>query len=238
MRETIQSIFMSSTNDFCFVLSKHSASILTKSLEYKARSFNSAEALHSCCFDEKLQRLYLSSSQGLSMMDFRSLYPMEFGHDCSVTVCAIDSYWHRIYTGSVDTTIIAWSLKTCKPEKVLVGHKEAITGLELFEWGQLLSSSLDFTVRRWNAITGECLQVLEEDLSEVRTIVLNPKTNVIMTGTQKGIIKVWRTDKLLGEFKLFKSHEAHKQAINKISCCIEEDRYLSASDDATVIIWS
>jgi WD40 repeat protein len=49
-----------------------------------------------------------------------------------VTVCTIDSYWHHIITGSVDTTIIVWSLKTYQLERVLMGHKEAITGLELF----------------------------------------------------------------------------------------------------------
>lgn len=86
-------------------------------------------------------------------------------------------------------------------------------------------------------VTGQCLQVLEEN-SEIRTLVLNPKTNVIMSGSKKGAIQVFKVDKMAREFKLFKTHEAHKGAINKIACCVEEDRYLSASEDSTVIMWS
>jgi hypothetical protein len=68
------SLYCSLANDFLAVTGLSSATILNKSLEPYGRFYDHACKVKSACIDEKLARLYICTSLGISMIDYKTLY--------------------------------------------------------------------------------------------------------------------------------------------------------------------
>lgn len=77
-----------------------------------------------------------------------------------------------LYSASDDGTIAIWSAgKAWNLEKVLRGHKDAVTAINVHPSGSLLLSiSKDLTLRTWNLIKGRCAYIV--NLKEVGHQVL------------------------------------------------------------------
>lgn len=74
----------------------------------------------------------------------------------SITTLAFTSEGHLL-SASEDGTICIWKCKTWDCEKVLKGHRGAITSISVHPSGRLaLSVSKDKTIRTWNLLTGRC----------------------------------------------------------------------------------
>ena len=53
----------------------------------------------------------------------------------SLTMCNVEGQDPVLVSGSWDTTLIVWSLKTMKRLKTIEGHKAEVTGMTLFSPG-------------------------------------------------------------------------------------------------------
>lgn len=76
-------------------------------------------------------------------------------------------------SGSVDGSVILWSLTTGGAEAVLQGHTGGVRCLAVYDWDRLLSGSDDCTVRVWRMRQGACLGVLHHTQSVTAAHCLN-----------------------------------------------------------------
>jgi WD40 repeat protein len=104
-----------------------------------------------------------------------------------------------IVSGSTDTTIKLWSLKSGELLYTLTGHSGAMISLAFSPDGQMLaSSSKDGTIQLWQ-LQPEQLQP-EGDLPVKRLhtlpgrgrIVFSPDGKTLICGCENGLIKVWQ----------------------------------------------
>ena len=65
----------------------------------------------------------------------------------------------RIISGSLDTTIIVWSVETGAVIHKLVGHQSLTSGMQV-KGHTLVSGNADSSVKIWSLQTGECLHTL------------------------------------------------------------------------------
>ncbi|KAG7247462.1 hypothetical protein CRUP_000407 [Coryphaenoides rupestris] len=72
------------------------------------------------------------------------------GHRDSVTCVDINCNMQQIATGSLDSSVMIWRMKTQMRSYRLAGHKEAVTCVHFSPSGHLVASaSRDKTVRLW-----------------------------------------------------------------------------------------
>ena len=64
-------------------------------------------------------------------------YMLDEHHDevQSLTMCDVEGQDPVLVSGSWDTTLIVWSLKTMKRLKTIEGHKAEVTGMSIFSPG-------------------------------------------------------------------------------------------------------
>ena len=95
-----------------------------------------------------------------------------------------------LISGSDDSTIKIWSLKTGKCIKTLESHTRSVRCLILMaEKEQIISGSEDNTIKIWCLKTGACLRTLHGHVNFVRCLILLP--NDILVSSSGSIIKMW-----------------------------------------------
>jgi WD40 repeat protein len=57
---------------------------------------------------------------------------------------------------------------------------------------QIISASLDKTIKIWDANSGNCLQTLKGHEDSVITAKYSPDGTKIISGSRDGIIKIWK----------------------------------------------
>ncbi|ODV89817.1 hypothetical protein CANCADRAFT_28039 [Tortispora caseinolytica NRRL Y-17796] len=137
-----------------------------------------------------------------------------------------------LITGSYDTTVKIWDLKSDTRGKLLrtlTGHSRCVTGLAV-SGGKLATSSMDNTIKIWNRHTGACLSTLRGHRAGVVSIDFNG--TVVASGDTDGIIKICNfSDKSC--FAL----QAHIGAVNSVKLLQGADLLLSSGDDSKGILW-
>jgi WD40 repeat protein len=75
---------------------------------------------------------------------------------------------------------------------VLAGHTDDVTATEWSPDGsKIVSSSLDKTVRVWDANTGECLQILSGHLAAVNDVCWSPDGTQIVSASSDKTLRLW-----------------------------------------------
>lgn len=147
-------------------------------------------------------------------------------HDNGVMCLQFDD--QVLATGSYDTTIKIWDIKTGKHKKTLVGHTAGVRTLQ-FDGTKLISGSLDKTVKIWDLRTGECkLTIANTD----GVLSLNFDGDLCVTGSRDHIVKVYNfRDKSVFALK------GHADWVNHVRLDLASRTIFSASDDSTCKLW-
>ncbi|KAF2220863.1 WD40-repeat-containing domain protein [Elsinoe ampelina] len=130
-------------------------------------------------------------------------------HHRHVVTCLI-FFNDRIITGSDDTSINIFDLRTGILRKRLEGHEGGVWALSC-DGDTLVSGSTDRSVRVWNMTTGQCMQTFQGHTSTVRCLVIlkptktgedadgnaimHPSEPVIITGSRDSTLRVWKLPK-------------------------------------------
>ncbi|KAG6885207.1 hypothetical protein C0993_004889 [Termitomyces sp. T159_Od127] len=128
------------------------------------------------------------------------------GHKKSVTALAFDEQGTRLASGSQDTDLILWDVVAEAGLFRLRGHRDQITAIRFLTRadlpststasasGLLLTSSKDTFLKLWDLSTQHCIQTVVAHRSEVWTIAVNSKQDLVFTGSNEGEMKAWRID--------------------------------------------
>ena len=113
------------------------------------------------------------------------------------------------------------------------GHTDMITKAIFSKDGKyVVSSSLDNTVRIWEASTGQCLGIYNESC-DVISIDFSPDGTYIVAGLLNNKINIWNIEKRECIYTL----EGHSGWINSVSFSSDGRYILSTSNDGSIRVW-
>lgn len=91
-------------------------------------------------------------------------------------------------SGSRDTTLRIWDIKTGLCKNVLVGHGASVRCLEI-KGDIVVSGSYDTTARVWSISEGRCLRTLSGHFSQIYAIAFDGTR--IATGSLDTSVRIW-----------------------------------------------
>lgn len=149
------------------------------------------------------------------------------GHSNGVMCLQFDD--NILATGSYDTTIKIWDVKTCEEIRTLSGHESGVRCLQ-FDESKLISGSMDRSLKVWNWRTGECLSTYTGHSSGV--IGLHFDSALLASGSADKTIKIWNF-----EDKSTLILRGHGDWVNAVKLDTASRTVVSASDDFTAKLW-
>ncbi|TAQ83076.1 hypothetical protein B7494_g8601 [Chlorociboria aeruginascens] len=109
------------------------------------------------------------------------------GHTSTVR-CLKMSDSSTAISGSRDTTLRVWDIKTGLCKNVLVGHQASVRCLEI-KGDIVVSGSYDTTARVWSISEGRCLRTLQGHFSQIYAIAFDGHR--IATGSLDTSVRIW-----------------------------------------------
>ena len=94
-----------------------------------------------------------------------------------------------VVSGSRDASVVLWDLQSAAPVQQLRGHAYQVSAVLVTPQGDVVSASLDKTVRVWRG--GQCVQTLEGHEAAVLCLLQLPNGDVL-SGSGDCTIRVWR----------------------------------------------
>ncbi|MBO7224392.1 MAG: hypothetical protein J6V35_00595, partial [Bacteroidales bacterium] len=74
----------------------------------------------------------------------------------------------------------------------LEGHSSLVKSVAYSPDGtKIISGSADYTIKIWNANTGQCLKTLEGHSNDVWSVAYSPDGTKIISGSADYTIKIW-----------------------------------------------
>jgi WD40 repeat protein len=152
------------------------------------------------------------------------------GHTDSVTaLCMLPD--GRLASGSDDTKIRLWDIKTAVENACVEGHSNLVWALCSLADGRLASGSADTTIRWWDVKKGGESGRLEGHTDSVRALCLLPDER-LASGSSDNTIRLWDV-KSYAEITRF---EGHTQWVTAL-CMLPDGRLASGSWDNTIRLW-
>jgi|GEM_PF-1844323 len=114
------------------------------------------------------------------------------------------------------------------------GHLNPISDVAVTDDGQwYASSSLDKTVRIWNASTNQPESVLEGHQTAVTCVEFSHDGRWVASGGEDGSLRLWNRGTAQQQFLL----EGHTGPVNNVVFGADDQMLVSASDDGTIRTW-
>ncbi|XP_050401900.1 phospholipase A-2-activating protein [Patella vulgata] len=133
-----------------------------------------------------------------------------------------------VFTGSNDSTILAFTLDSPQPIFKLTGHTNTVCALSAGKFGFLLSGSWDKTARVW--LNQKTVMTLEGHEAAVWAVATMSEQGVMLTGSADRTIKLWKAGKCLQTFI------GHEDCVRGLAA-VRPGEFLSCSNDATIKRW-
>ncbi|KAG0216951.1 hypothetical protein BGX31_000395 [Mortierella sp. GBA43] len=119
------------------------------------------------------------------------LHTME-GHERWISSILYSPVDNRLVSGSDDSTVRLWDIKTGTCCHVMQGHEAAVNSVVYSPAGdQLATASDDMTVKLWDIESGKCHHTLRGHTNRVKRVLYSPKRNQIASGSQDSTVRLW-----------------------------------------------
>lgn len=132
-----------------------------------------------------------------------------------------------VLTGSRDKTVILWEPHTATIVHKLEGHTYQVTGVGCLPSGEVVSTSLDKTVKIWR--NGSCVRTLEGHEGPVLALAVLPNGD-FLTGSGDCTVRLWSQWQCV---QVFKGHSDTVRAL----AVLPGVGFVSASHDSTLRVW-
>jgi WD40 repeat protein len=117
---------------------------------------------------------------------------------------------------------------------VLEGHEGGVWSVAFSPDGkQIVSGSLDSTLRVWDAVSGNCQNTLAGHLGFVTSAAFSPDGKQIVSGSNDGTARVWNA--VSGDCQ--NTLAGHTSSVNSVAFSPDGKQIVSASNDGTVRMW-
>ncbi|XP_026433041.1 phospholipase A-2-activating protein-like [Papaver somniferum] len=134
----------------------------------------------------------------------------------------------RIVSGGMDTLVLLWDLKTGESIQTMKGHQLQVTGLAGDDVSDIVSVSVDGTIRRWR--NGQQSESWEAHKSAVQAVIKLP-TGELITGSSDSTLKLWRGKTCAHTFV------GHTDTVRGLAV-MPGLGVLSASHDSSIRLWA
>lgn len=133
-----------------------------------------------------------------------------------------------VVSGSRDTTVMVWDLAIAQPVQKLEGHEYQVTAVLVTPEGDIVSASLDKTIRVWR--DGQCTAVLQGHEAAVLCLLQLPNGD-LLSGSGDCTIRVWSGGKCTHTIP------AHADSVRGLAL-LPNVGVVSASHDQTLKVWT
>ena len=156
-------------------------------------------------------------------------------HSYSVNSVAYSSDGQTLASGSWDTTIKLWNVKTGNLLQTLEGHSAWVNSVAYSPDGQILSSaSGDNTIKLWNVKTGKLLQTLTGHSNPIRLVAYSPDGQTLASASNDNTIKLWNVK----TGKLLQTLTGHSDSVISVAYSLDGQTLASGSADKTIKLWN
>ncbi|AFY93328.1 NB-ARC domain-containing protein [Chamaesiphon minutus] len=156
------------------------------------------------------------------------------GHNSSIRTVAFSPDGRILASGGSgdDPIIKLWRVRDGQCCHILSGHTDGLWDVKFSPDGRILaSSSSDHTARLWNPLTGECLQILAEQIDWLTSVAfISPE---ILASASRRTISFWQIQ--TGE--CIHTWEEYQLGLVSIAVNPSGDILASGSIDHTVALW-
>ena len=98
----------------------------------------------------------------------------------------------EIATGHDDGRVILWDVETARRGRILRGHTDWVTDLDLSSDGKFLASaSIDMTARVWELAKGETIQTLSGHTWYLNRVAFGPQAKRLVTSSDDLTARIW-----------------------------------------------
>ncbi|KAK3823306.1 MAG: WD40-repeat-containing domain protein [Benniella sp.] len=140
----------------------------------------------------------------------------------------------QLASGSLDTTVRLWDIKTGDCRQILTGHDDTIFSVVYSPDGdRIASGGLDETVRLWDVSRDATRIVSSDHIMAVNSVKCSPTGKLIASGGSDATIRLWDVE----TGACHKIVRGHTQSISSIVFSPREDRIASGCTDGTVRLW-
>lgn len=156
------------------------------------------------------------------------------GHSGEVNTVVISPDGETLASGSEDSTIKLWDLRTGELKKTLTGHSDAVKSIAISPDNRtLVSGSADYTINLWHLHTSERLHTLTGHSNWVRSTAISPDGQILASGSQDKTIKLWH----LHTGELCSHLTGHWGEVNSVAISPDGQTLVSGSWDETIRLW-
>ncbi|KAI7970505.1 hypothetical protein EIK77_005223 [Talaromyces pinophilus] len=118
--------------------------------------------------------------------------------------------------------------------QTLEDHELSVNSVSFSHDSKLLASaSDDWTVKVWDASTGQCLQTLKDHEDSVNSVSFSYDSKLLASASDDWTIKVWDAS----TSQCLQTLEGHEDSVNSVTFSYDSKLLASASDDWTVKVW-
>lgn len=132
------------------------------------------------------------------------------------------------------SVISIWNMKTLKCVNQFEAHTEIINSVQFSSDGKhIVSSSVDKTIKVWDAVTGEECCTLAGHTSAVNHAAFSSNGQFVISSSDDRSIKIWDW----GKKQCIKTFLGHQAPVQTAFMNDEDSLIISSSDDCSIRIW-
>lgn len=160
------------------------------------------------------------------------------GHAGPVNCVAVSKNLSFIVSGSEDTTVRVWVVRSGKLEWKLVGHARSVSAVAISEDSKSIASgSSDGIVLVWNAEIGSATHILKQHEHPIFSVAISKNGRRVVSGSSDNArLCLW--DLFPDGKRSGRQLHRHVEAITCIAFSEYEDCIVTGSVDGSVNIWS
>jgi WD40 repeat protein len=153
-------------------------------------------------------------------------------HIGRVTAVALTANGNRAVSGSDDTTLKVWDVRTGLELRTLEGHTGWVSTANVAQ-GLVVSGSGDGTLKAWDLETGQVLWTLVGHTDQVLAVALTLNEKRAVSGSNDNTLKVWN----LETGRELRTLVGHTESVTAAAVTPDGKRAVSGSADNTLKVW-
>ena len=155
-----------------------------------------------------------------------------YEHDNWVWSVAYSRDGNFIASGSGDTTVKLWDVRSNRVTDTFTGHQAAVRAIAINANNILASGSEDTTVKLWDVSTGKLLKTLSGHQSQVWSVAFSPDGQMLASGSLDGTVRLW----LVETGKCLRILDDHTDWVFSVAFS-PNNHIASTSSDGTIRLW-